>query len=156
MHVLINQILQSDLFFFYHLPVRKVTFPMGSYGAKTMKYTTILVCHQKKWFKHDGFPTVCVTNILHQLLRQWLHSPPRIWGNLPGLGKLRKPLDIKQLRAALERTGSLTGGLWRSTKHYCYNILLPAQVYHHLPRVGHWNAPKKICSVGVWFSLSIT
>lgn len=29
----------------------------------------------------------------------------RVWGTLPGLSSLRLPLDVKQLRRALERTG---------------------------------------------------
>lgn len=42
-HVVIKHyVFQSELN--HHLPVRKITFPMGSYGAKTMKYTTRLVC----------------------------------------------------------------------------------------------------------------
>ncbi|CAK9025813.1 Putative rhamnose biosynthetic enzyme 1 [Durusdinium trenchii] len=46
---------------------RRVSFPMGSFGAKTMKFTTI-------------------------------------WGTLPSLHSLKRPINIKQLREALART----------------------------------------------------
>lgn len=35
-----------------------------------------------------------------------MHSScPRIWGTLPEIGQLRRPLDVKQLRESLARTG---------------------------------------------------
>ena len=42
--------------------------------------------------------------------------PFRLWGTYPLLHKLRKELDIKQLRAALERTPGGEVDLWRRMK----------------------------------------
>ncbi|CAL1126464.1 unnamed protein product [Cladocopium goreaui] len=70
-HIMVEQPISSVLFdwapvkkFLILCNSRKVTFPMGSWGAPSMKYTTI-------------------------------------WGTLPGISSLRRPLDLKQLKRAL-------------------------------------------------------
>lgn len=53
---------------------------MGSFGAKTLKYTVLLGLMPRAEFE------------------------PRLWGTLPGLGSLQRPLNFKDLREALART----------------------------------------------------
>ena len=72
---------------------RKVTFPMGAYGALTLKQTTLLACIKVSFSKE-----------------LWIHrytrSTPRLWGTLPNLCSLYRPLSAKLFMEALARNGA--------------------------------------------------
>lgn len=87
-------------------------FPMGSFGARTMKWTTLLQLNYLDVSCVERFPTE----------PQLFGSHPRLWGTHPGLHSLRRPLDVKQLREALARTGAV-GKKEHWKQHYLkYNI----------------------------------
>ena len=94
---------------------RRVSFPMGCYGAPTLKMTVfpsiwIYLC----FFFCTWHPTIpeYSTDTLH-------HSPAmvchlRLWGTAKALSTLARPLDIRMLKAALARRISdmVCGGMW--------------------------------------------
>ena len=91
---------------------RRVSFPMGSYGAPTLKFTVWQGWKSYKpfYFDYSEWATLYGESIMYTA---HVHVDPvcvglaqlRVWGTLPGLSSLRLPLDVKQLRCALERTG---------------------------------------------------
>lgn len=87
---------------------RRVSFPMGSYGAPTMKFTVSHswisykhAFHFWKWITLNG-ESACIQHMLIQFVGL---AQLRVWGTLPCLSSLRLPLDVKQLRLALKRPG---------------------------------------------------
>lgn len=72
---------------------RRVSFPMGSFGAPTLKYT---VCPGSIEVMSNRF------DILKGLPKIKFES--RLYGTLPDLGTLRRLMDMKQLRKACAET----------------------------------------------------
>ena len=121
---------------------RRVVFPMGSYGAPTLKYTVLLVC---TWWcmwlvrtiENPSYPvsfwemripygsTLWISIYIQMwvpllVLQAWNSYPSpcrlRLFGTLPMMHQLKRTLSIKQLKLALERPGRW----W-----VCTNVICP-------------------------------
>ena len=76
---------------FLNSHIRRVAFPMGAYGAKTMKYTVFL-----------SFPIVKGLRYLH------FQNQTNLGYGEPNMGHLRRALSMDVLKQALRRTGCFT------------------------------------------------
>ena len=65
----------------------------------------------KLWSTNDEVDSLTCRDLVPELLPLTQTKSPfdhfglRLWGNLPGLSRLRRPLDLRQLREALARIG---------------------------------------------------
>ena len=105
-YILGNHIDPYLVWYIQHAPLRRVSFPMGAFGAPTMKMTVTLSGNID--FRFIMFELQLPTHLPPHSLQ--LHPGTatagllRIWSTLDNLGSLRRPISLKLLREALART----------------------------------------------------